>query len=228
MIQRDYVLRLIEQFFQALRKALHAQEEKDYSGALETLRKAYRSFLGADADLGDSQSADDLLASMRDGLLGPEQIAMAAKLLKEEADIRESLDDPDRALVCRRKALRLYLEVFCGPGAPRLESFFGEIGQLAEMLTVDGVSLDSARLLPLYWERVGRFDEAEDALFNAARSAPAGDGLWEIGSGFYERLRGLDDRELEEGGLPRDEVEDGAREWRTILEKNDAPRGSAV
>lgn len=225
MIQRDYVLRLIEQFFEALRRALSQRDAKHYSQALETLRNAYRSFLGAGAEFVDSQTADDLIASMRDGLLGPEQLAMAAKLLKEEAHLREETDQPDRAVECRRKALRLYLEVFCGPGAPRLESFFEEIEELAESLAVDGIPLDSARLLPLYWERAGRFGEAEDALFNAADSAPADDPLWAIGSGLYERLLELSDRELEDGELPRGEVEDGAREWRIILEsKHDSGR----
>lgn len=218
MIQRDYVLRLIEQFFEALRKALSQRDAQAYPEALQTLRKAYRSFLGAGADFVDAQSADDLIASMRDGLLGPEQIAMAAKLLKEEAALREALDEPDRALACRRKALRLYLEVFCGPGAPRLDSFFGEIEELSDALAADGVPLDSARLLPLYWERAGRFGDAEDALFQAADAAPPGDPLWKIGEGLYARLLALTDRELEDGRLPRDEVEDGRREWRIMLE----------
>lgn len=219
MIQRDYILRLIEQFFQALQKALGQRGEQSYTQALLTIHKAYKSFLGAGGDYIDSQSADDLIASMRDGLLGPDQIVMAAKLLSEEGNIHEATSAPDRALDCRRKALRLYLEVFCGPGAPRLKSFFPEIEQLAERLTVDGFSLDSARLLPLYWEKSGRFDKAEDALFNAARAAAPSDPVWAIGRGFYERLGALTGRELEQGELPRTEVEDGAREWRAMEKK---------
>ena len=221
MIKRDYILRIIEEFFNALRRALSQAEEGQRDLALETLQKAYKSFLGAGVDFVDSQSADDLIASMRDGLLGPEQIAMTAKLLKEEADIREQLDQPDRAVACRQKALRLYLEVFCGPGAPRLESFFSEIERLVDQLSVDGIPLASARLLPLYWERDGRFDEAEDALFNAAEAAGPNDPLWGIGKALYGRLHSLSDEELEQGGLPRDEVEEGAREWHTREERCD-------
>jgi len=213
MIQRDYVLRLIEQFFILLRRILNHEQEQQYEQALGLIRRAYKTFLAADADFIDSQSADDLIATMRSGLLGPEQIAMAAKLLTEEAKIREGLEEDDEALDRRRKALRLYLEVFCGPGAPRLEGFLGDIEQLADSLAKPGIPIASARLLPLYWEKVDRFDRAEDALYAVADAAGPEDPAWSIGRELYARLAALTDEQLDQGGLPRDEVESGAEEW---------------
>lgn len=216
MIQRDYVLRLIEQFFILLRRILNHEQEQKYEEALEMIRRAYKTFLAADAEFIDSQSAEDLVATMRSGLLGPEQVAMAAKLLTEEAKIREALDETTEATARRRKALRLYLEVFCGPGAPRLEGFLVDIEELARSLDSDGVPIGSARLLPLYWEKAERFGEAEDALFAVAKVVDADDTTWALGRGLYKRLLEKTDEELEAGGLPRDEIESGLEEWERL------------
>ena len=61
-----------------------------------------------------------------------------------------------------------------------------------------------------YYEAKGRFGAAEDVLFDWRDSGEPGAG--EAGESFYERLRSKTDAELEQGGLPRAEVEEGRRE----------------
>lgn len=57
-------------------------------------------------------------------------------------------------------------------------------------------------------EARGRYDAAEDELF-ALVDAGFPDAV-ALGLGFYDRMRALPDDVLEAGGLPRDEVEQGA------------------
>jgi hypothetical protein len=71
MIQRDYVLRLIEQFFQVVRRMVNYRTEKRYAEALNEARKAYKGCLGVDAAFIDSQSAEGLIEMGRSGLFGP-------------------------------------------------------------------------------------------------------------------------------------------------------------
>ncbi len=61
-------------------------------------------------------------------------------------------------------------------------------------------------------EAVGRYADAEDALFEAIDAAPDDSGPIDSGILFYQRLLAKDDAELEAGDLPRDEVKTGLAE----------------
>ena len=216
MIQRDYILRMIEQFFALVRRILKHRETQQYEKALEAIQGAYKAFLGCDEGFIDSHSADDLVGMMHDGILQPEQLVMTAKLLAEQAETLEVLEAVDEAARLRGKSLALYLEVFLGRGAPTLESCFSDIDRLAEALRPAGIALDSAARLPFYLERRERLAEAEDALFHAAEAAPSGHVVFEQGDLFYQRLEERPPAELEIGGLPLAEVEEGRRAFESL------------
>ena len=61
-------------------------------------------------------------------------------------------------------------------------------------------------------ELAGRFDDAEDALFKVLELAGDNPDVIQRGMRFYDALLSRSDTELEEGGLPREEVEDSRRE----------------
>jgi hypothetical protein len=216
MIQRDYVLRLIEQFFQVVRRMVNYRTEKRYAEALNEARKAYKGCLGVDAAFIDSQSAEGLIEMGRSGLFGPEQLAMAAKLLREEAEALEGLEVPIEANIRRIKSLALFLEVFLADKTPRLQVFHEDLDILLGQLEQTGLPLDLARRAPLWLEKKERFSEAEDAWFRLAEAVGAGDRAMLEGEEFYRRLSELDDAALERAGLPRDEVADGLESWREL------------
>lgn len=216
MIQRDYIMRLIEQFFQVLHRVLNYREEKRYAEALTATRKAYKGFLGVDAAFIDSQSADGLIEMGRSGLFGPEQLTMAAKLLREEAEALEGLEVPVEASVRRVKALTLFFEMFLTDQAPRLDVFREDADKLLVQLEDSGLPLDLARRAPLWHERQHRFGDAEDAWFRLADAVSAGDRTMFEGEEFYGRLDALADEELGRGGLEREEVAEGLKAWREL------------
>ncbi len=57
-----------------------------------------------------------------------------------------------------------------------------------------------------YCEQLGRFATAEDVLFEML---DRGDDVAETGPAFYDRLLAKTETELQDGDLPRNEVEDG-------------------
>ena len=63
-----------------------------------------------------------------------------------------------------------------------------------------------------YYEYLGEFGRAEDALFAMLEQEPANPALIDFGLAFYERLRRQTDASLEAGNLPRAEVEAGLAE----------------
>lgn len=227
MIQRDYIMRLIEQFFQVLKRVLSYREEKRYAEALTATRKAYKAFIGVDAGFVDSQSAQGLIEMGRSGLFGPEQLTMTAKLLREEAEALEGLEVPIEANNRRIKALTLFFEMFLSDQAPRLNVFREDADALLAQLEQTGLPLDLARRAPLWHEQQSRLGDAEDAWFRLADAVEAGDRTMFEGEEFYARLQGLSDEELGQGGLERDEVADGKQAWRELWNRKDEQPSSA-
>ena len=130
VIQRDYILGMIEQFFALVRRILKHRETQQHEKVLEAIRGAYKAFLGCEEEFIDSHAASDLVSMMKDGILQPEQLVMAAKLLTEQAETLEVLEASAEASGLRGKALALYLEVYLGRGAPTMESCFADIDRL--------------------------------------------------------------------------------------------------
>ncbi len=63
-----------------------------------------------------------------------------------------------------------------------------------------------------YYEQFDLYDTAEELLFEWVESEPGNSEAIEAGITFYERLLLKSVEELEDGGLPRDEVEAGLEE----------------
>jgi len=85
------------------------------------------------------------------------------------------------------------------------------------------------RLLP-YYERAGRYADAEDVLYELlteTRTLDAGEfetGA-DVGAAFYGRLLARADAELGAGGLPREEVEEGRHTLEQMRAASHGPGG---
>ncbi len=110
MIRRDFILRLIEEFFLFLARALGTFQKKDIPQAEASIDLAYRRFLGLSADFAERASLDSLLTLFRvdPDRAGP-QCLIAAELMRARGLIRreEGRDDEAERLLLR--ALDLYL-----------------------------------------------------------------------------------------------------------------------
>ena len=104
--RRDYILRLIEQFAQALARIIGLRK----SGKLDEAQKLANET--ADGIFGSLRlMIDQVDASTAAGLLGTrEKIAVYAALTAEEAEITALKGDARKARGRRRRALELYLE----------------------------------------------------------------------------------------------------------------------
>jgi hypothetical protein len=104
--RRDYILRLIEQFAQALGRIMGLRK----AGKLDEAEKLVNAT--ADGIFGSLRSMIDKVdASTAAGLLGAhEKIIVYAAITIEEAEIAALRGDVRRAQIRRRRALELYLE----------------------------------------------------------------------------------------------------------------------
>ncbi len=107
LVQKDYILRLIESIAAAVARVLKRKETGDLVGARRELDMAVGELLGPSARLApmmDSRTASQLVGDGR-------RIAAWATLLREDADLlRLMLRDTDAAAI-ERRALELLLEV---------------------------------------------------------------------------------------------------------------------
>jgi hypothetical protein len=91
MIRNDYLMRLIEQFTQALAIALGFKRARDYPKALSVIQNTLQQIFGVDAKFIDTIPEEDLLVLLRiNGTIEPDRAVMIATLEKLTGEIYEA------------------------------------------------------------------------------------------------------------------------------------------
>lgn len=200
----DFLTRLQEQLVRTLERARYLDTVGQTEEALGTIRQAQRTLVGLDSDLLHRISSTDLLLLLGGtGVPDTEKCLHCAELLSAEVAIRAAHGEADPAQA--HKALDLYISALSAePG------FAAHYGERLETLTQGlGYAVSEAaqgQLVDVY-THAGRFDRAENWLYRWGELEP--DAARARAGVFYRTLLGLDDTVLEQGGLPRTEVEEG-------------------
>jgi len=214
MMQRDYLLRMIEQLSRVLTRILNLRQAKDYEGALTLIDEVFKQTLGLSSEFINSLSNETLLAMLTSlGTLNVEKCFLAATLLKAEGEIENDQDKPDEGYYCYLKALHLFLAILLSDDKINDQDLFVEIEKVLDKLEPYELPFSTRAQLLQYFERTGRYAKAEDALFEVIEASPdeaeLDADLFQQGSEFYERLRKKNDIELAAGDFSREEIEEG-------------------
>ncbi|MGF9700534.1 MULTISPECIES: DUF6483 family protein [Paenibacillus] len=226
MFRKDYLLRMIEEMTEAIGKALTLRQQRKHTEALSELDELLRRQFGMNLSLLNSLPAEDVIEMFRfRGIIEVDNLQQAARLIEEEAYIyaekarvegisdQEKQDSEDEGLTRLMKSLHFYLYALNHGANPRLLEAPERVESILEQTKEYELPARTEKQLALYREQQGRYDQAENSWYRALQ---VGDGLPvnyrdEVRS-FYERLRKLEDEQLEQGGLPREEVEEGLAE----------------
>jgi len=211
MIQRDFIMRMVQQFVAALLRVINLRTEGQTEQANQAIELAYRSAVGCGSEFIESLSGDEMLNMMRSGIFSPEQVLIAARLIEEQAAGEES-GSADRL----SKSLQLYLGVFAGPGSIILAEYAERIDLLVERIAAEQLTQQTLILGVTYYASVGGFDRAESMLFHAADQDPQSSDVVACGRAFYRDLEELPDDKLTCGGLPRDEMMQGKLDFEAL------------
>jgi hypothetical protein len=210
MVQRDYVLRLIEMFVKVLARILKLKEEKKYDLALAEIGEAYRSLLGIPAQFVHSMSDSDLLAFLKRGdQFNADKLIVLAELVKEEGDIWVLENRSDEAGGLYIKSLSLYLASIAEESRFQTEATFVKIDTVIDALKSYDLPTSVKTRLMAYYEFRGRFADAENMLFELAD--PDDRDVLHAGVSFYDRMSLKSTSELVAGNLPPEEVVEGLR-----------------
>jgi hypothetical protein len=217
VIRRDYILRMIEEFIQALARINALKKDQRWQAAAGLVDEEFQRLVGAGAQAVARLTETELLARLIRG--EPTQAVrdktlMLTALLKEAGDVAAMQERAEDSRSCYLKGLRLLLETLAQEEVFAFPEFVPRVEIFATALRGSPLPLDAQALLMQHYERSGEFAKAEDALFAMLEAEPGNTGLVEFGLSFYERLQRQSDASLAAGNLPRLELEASLAELR--------------
>jgi hypothetical protein len=195
---------MIEQFMVFISRVVFKRNAGLYEEAQVELDGIIKDLLDIDPDSVFRADRNKLLALL-ESEDDEDRLFILGRALEEKARIGAGLDMPPVATGALLEYAVLFLAKSEGAGR-QAGKRKREIEGLAAEIANAG-NLEAAEHVITYYEDIGRFDKAEDFLFELIPSSD--EGAIGLGKAFYIRLRGLSDENLEKGGLPRVEVEEG-------------------
>jgi hypothetical protein len=217
VIRRDYILRMIEEFIQALARVNALKQDRRWQEAAGVVDEEFQRLIGMRAQAVAHLTETELLATIIRG--EPTQAVrdktlMLTALLKEAGDVAAMQERAEESRSCYLKGLHLLLETLAHEEVSAFPEFVPRVEMFVAVLRDSPLPLETQALLMQHYERSGEFAKAEDALFAMLEAEPENAGLVEFGVSFYERLQGQSDAALAAGNLPRPELEAGLAELR--------------
>lgn len=216
MFRRDYVLKMIEEFAEALARIRALKKARDLGQAWLLTEEEFKRITGIDSEALLKLSETELLARLIEtepSHAVREKTFFLTTLLKEAGDIAAAEGRAEESRECYLKGLHLLLDSLARGDAFEQPEFVPKVDLFVEAL--DGeVPAQTSALLMQHYETTGQFGKAEDAFFAILDEDLNNEMALNFGIAFYERLLGRKDTQLEDGNLPRAEVESGLEELR--------------
>jgi len=205
MIRQDYLMRLLDQLAQALARVLSLRENEARGQALDFLNRESERLIGIDGAMLEILSPD----AIRKTTASVEKGFVAARILEEISLISEEEGDHHRATAAAVKAFWLYAAAAQADASATDNTFRERIAGFGDACAERGLAEGDLLSLMAGYEMLGEFGRAEDALFALVEVARRPGDLLPVGRDFYARMAEHEDAELEKGGLPRNELQDG-------------------
>jgi len=220
MIRRDYILRLVEQFVQALSKIQGFKKEQQWGDAEAALDEEFQRLIKRGAEGVSALSLTELLSRLIEG--EPTQAVqmkafMLATLLQQAGDLAIAQNQMELGRSHYLKGLHLLLHTLAGGDIQDYPEFVPKVEMVVAALKTFELPIETLGTLMHHYERTGEFAKAEDALFDMLDQTGENVRILEFGIAFYERLLVLSNDALDVGGLPRVEVESSLTELRRRL-----------
>ncbi|MGH7493745.1 MAG: hypothetical protein ACREOO_15310 [bacterium] len=106
MIERDYIMRMMQQLGAAVARLLKLKEQEEYEQALQEVEKAYGELLGLNPEIVPMFDAATLAP-----LLGhPDKMKVIATLFFEQAELHRLQRESEKAHGHYRRALEMFIE----------------------------------------------------------------------------------------------------------------------
>ncbi|MGE5861706.1 MAG: DUF6483 family protein [Ignavibacteria bacterium] len=212
MIQQDYIMRMIDQLARVLAKILFNIETGDYRTALKEIDAALNGLTGLDYNFLNSLTDKDIIALLKiseDNEITGAKCFVIGKLLKEAAGLKAMKENNYIINSEYQKVLSLYLEgILSNRNSVQLfADYFKDIDIIIEKIKNDEISPDIRFRLFKFYELTGKYDKAENELFNLESLNFAG--IKKEGINFYKNLELMNEEELKTKNFPKEKIKIG-------------------
>jgi tetratricopeptide (TPR) repeat protein len=210
MVNKDYILRLAESFGRTLAIILGLRTYNQNEEALIYIDDVLLKTVGLTSGFINSLTEDMLVRAFSPmGQLNIESCLWTAVLLKAEGEIYEDLGNTNESYYHHVKSLHLFLAALTHEPSARDTNLHEQTMALVDKLTGYDLPISTKRLLFAYYEQLGQYNKAEDALFEMLETGQADHALFERGRAFYSRLQARSDSDLLVSNFSRDEIAEG-------------------
>jgi len=217
MFRKDYLLQMVEDMVEMVGKVFGLKQQKKYAEALWEIDDLLSKNFRLNSKLLNSLSVEDIIEMFRlGGGIEADKLQTIARLLQEEAGVYLDMEQKDEGLTRLMKSLHLYLYADLHGADHTMLKLPERVAELKEQTKGYRLPAKTDKLLLSYDEERGRYDEAENALYRLLDQREITE---EEGLAFYQKLLTRSEEELEAGGLPREEVLEGAEELQRRADK---------
>jgi Family of unknown function (DUF6483) len=208
LLTEDYLIRMINMVLAALARLVGLKTAGQLDSASDLIDESFEQIFGMRADLVRRLDDRVLLANLTyRGRLDADRTTLVADLFRAEGDILSARGVPIQAYWSHLRALNFYLEVSLNGDAAMLPPPDEKILELCEILDGYTLPMDTVYLLYTYFDRKAAYGRAEYWLQKLIRETGGQKDVLEDAIGFYQRMAGLPDAELETGGITREQIE---------------------
>jgi hypothetical protein len=210
MIQRDYILRMIEEFRRVVEAIMAYRSEGRWQEVVGTVDEQFQRLIGVSAQGATHLSETDLTARLMRGeatQVVRDKMLFLIRLFKEAGDAAVAQDRLEEGHDLLLRGLELRVGTYWGEEPSEYADFAPPVEAFTGALAGTTIPPRTQAMLMHHYERMGAFGKAEDALYVLLEAAPDNLEIVDWGITFYERLQGRSDAVLEAGNLPRAELE---------------------
>jgi hypothetical protein len=215
MIRSDYILRMIQEFAEAIARIRSLKRGQKWNEASDELDEGFQKLLGDGPETIAELSDTELLARVASGESTQtvrHKAFILATLLAEAGDVAVGRDQLEAGRRYHLKALHLLLDTLDRGEVFESPEFVPKVESLVAALNGTDLPTRTNLMLMQHYERTGEFAKAEDMLFAVLDAEPDHPGAPGFAMDFYRRLLSQSDAALSDGNLPRTEIEQGMKE----------------
>jgi len=210
MSQRDYILRIVEEFGRALAQVLYNRQIKDYAAAHKLIDEQCKQAFGMGIGFMRSVPEETLLSMFTSfDTLDTEKCWLLAILLRAEGDIYQDQGNTSESYYSYIRALNLVLKVLLLDTTSSGKDVVPELDDLLSSLSDYELPTSTKLLLFQYFDHADKYARAEDLLFEMREAGDHGGEILARGTAFYQRLKRKSDADLWANDFSREEVEEG-------------------
>jgi len=217
MINKDYILRLAEQFGRTMAILLRLRERDQHEEALIYIDDLFLKYLGLTSRFINSLPEERLLQTLSPmEIVNVHACLWAGVLLKAEGDIFEAQENSTESYYRYHKALYLLLAALLHDPAIAEADLTINVAELLAKLEEYELSQPIKQQLFSYYELMGNYAQAEDILFDALETGEHNPALIERGEEFYRRLLLKSNADLSAGNFSKEEAEEGLEQLKHL------------